>query len=152
MLCKSDLLNRLLGCWPLFLFKAVTEGDIKKHRGAEVRRQTHQSLPLFGFGLIICIKSIIPLNQWCWGPQNASVGVKGSVALLCSSVCLWNDTRVLPQNRRGILELRSKWDEPHSESNSGRRRVSNKYLLKSIDDFFPLWALNIYILYLTQIW
>lgn len=48
--------------------------------------------------------------------QNAPVGVEvGAAAVLCSSMCVWDDESVLLQDRGGVLELRPKWDEHHSK-------------------------------------
>lgn len=62
-------------------------------------------------------------------PHNASIGVQGGVAaVLGSSMCVWDEKRVLSQDRGGDLELRPDWDEHHSEPHSAGGRVSTSTL------------------------
>lgn len=69
--------------------------------------------------------SVIPPWQFCYGLQNALVGVEGSVAaVLCSSMCVWDEEGVLPQDRGGVLELCSKWNEHHSKPHTAGGWVS----------------------------
>lgn len=45
--------------------------------------------------------------------ENVSAEV--TAAVLCSSMCVWDDERVLHQDRGSALELCPKWDERHTE-------------------------------------
>lgn len=54
--------------------------------------------------------------------QNAEAGLKGCFAVvLCGNMCFWDETRVLPKDRGGVVELCSNWDEHHPKPlNPGR--------------------------------
>lgn len=56
---------------------------------------------------------------------NASAGVGQRVAaLLCSRVCVWDEERVFPQDRGGVMELCAEWHERHSKPHTAGGRVS----------------------------
>lgn len=72
--------------------------------------------------------SLCQLTCSCWvaAPlQNAQVDFKERLAaVLCSSVCFWDEERILPQDRGGVLELCPHWDECHSKQHNRGGRVS----------------------------